>query len=202
MIETLVNQYGMTAIFLLILAEYACFPVSSEIVLPLAGLLGARQGLPFPILVLFSTASGLIGSCITYGIGRFGGSPLLERLMQRFPSFSKPILASYRAFGDHGKSAVFLSRLIPLCRTYIGFVAGAMKQSLAGYLICSSFGILLWNTVLTSLGYYFYRYRNIFFSYFNQYKKWIFICGSLLLFFILLCRLTAKKQNSGTHPDQ
>jgi membrane protein DedA with SNARE-associated domain len=202
MIETLVNEYGMIAIFLLILAEYACFPVSSEILLPLAGLIGARQGFPFPVLVLFSTASGLIGSCITYSIGRFGGSPLLERLMHRFPSFSKPILASYRTFGDHGKSAVFLSRLIPLCRTYIGFVAGAMKQALAGYLFCSFFGILLWNTVLTALGYYFYQYRNIFFSYFNTYKKWIFVCSALLLFLILICRLTAKKQNSEAPPEE
>jgi membrane protein DedA with SNARE-associated domain len=202
MVESLVTEYGMIAIFLLILAEYACFPVSSEIILPLAGLIGAGQGMAFPVLVLFASISGLAGSCITYGIGRFGGSPLLERLIVRFPSFSKPILASYRTFGDHGKCAVFLSRLIPLCRTYIGFVAGAMKQPLAGYLIYSSLGILLWNSVLLSLGYYFYCYRNVFFSYFNQYKKWILVSASLLLLLIFFCRSRAKKRNTETDPKQ
>lgn len=204
LIESLVNQYGMIAIFLLILAEYACFPVSSEIVLPLAGLMGARAGLPFTSLVLFSTAAGLAGSSITYGIGRFGGSPLLERLMDRFPSLSKPILGSYRTFGDHGKSAVFISRLIPLCRTYIGFVAGAMKQSLMGYLLSSSLGILLWNTVLTSFGYYFYQYRDVLFARFNQYKRWIFIGGLLLLLLILICRIcsNARQEDSETSQDQ
>lgn len=200
--ESLVDQYGMIAIFVLILAEYACFPVSSEIVLPLAGLLGARAGLPFVSLVIFSTAAGLAGSCITYGIGRFGGSPLLERLMKRFPSLSKPILGSYRTFGDHGKSAVFISRLIPLCRTYIGFVAGAMKQSLLGYLLSSSLGILLWNTVLTSLGYYFYQYRDIFFDGFNRYKRWIFIGGLLLLLIIVCCRVMAGQKDSETGQGQ
>lgn len=202
LIESLVDQYGMIAIFLLILAEYACFPVSSEIVLPLAGLLGARAGLPFASLILFSTAAGLAGSCITYSIGRFGGSPLLERLMNRFPSLSKPILSSYRTFGDHGKSAVFISRLIPLCRTYIGFVAGAMKQSLMGYLLSSAFGILLWNTVLTSFGYYFYQYRDVLFTYFNQYKRWIFIGGLLLLLLIFICRISSGQKDSETGQDQ
>lgn len=200
--ESLVDQYGMAAIFLLILAEYACFPVSSEIILPLAGLMGARAGFPFAALVIFSTAAGLAGSCITYGIGRFGGSPLLERLMKRFPSLSKPILSSYRTFGDHGKSAVLLCRLIPLCRTYIGFVAGAMKQSLFGYLISSSLGILLWNTALTSLGYYFYQYRDVFFDGFNRYKRWIFIGGLILLLIILSCRFMAKQKDSETSQDQ
>ena len=147
MIEDLLLTYGMPAIFLLILLEYACFPVSSEIVLPLAGLFAAGQGFSFPMLVLLSTMAGIGGSMITYLIGRKGGSPLLERIMKRCPSMEKPIISSYRTFGDHGKSAVFLSRLIPLCRTYIGFVAGAMKQKCSGYIIYSAFGILLWNTI-------------------------------------------------------
>jgi membrane protein DedA with SNARE-associated domain len=201
MVESLVTEYGMIAIFLLILAEYACFPVSSEVILPLAGLVGAGQGMAFPTLVLSASICGLAGSCITYGIGRLGGSPLLERLMVRFPSFSKPIQSSYRTFGDHGKSAVFLSRLIPLCRTYIGFVAGAMKQSLCGYLIYSSFGILLWNSVLISLGYYFYRCRNEFFSFFVPYKKWIFVLSSLLLLFFLFRRVRARKKKSEADQD-
>lgn len=200
-IESFVNQYGVYAIFLLIFAEYACFPVSSEILLPLAGLMWAGLRLPFAMLALLSTAAGILGCSITYAIGRFGGSPLLERLMKRFPSLSKPILASYRAFGNHGKAAVFLSRLVPLCRTYISFVAGAMKQPLLSYLACSAFGILLWNTVLTSLGYYFYQYRDPFFACFNRYKQWIFICGSLLLLLILCCRIGAKQKNSGTDQD-
>lgn len=201
-IESLINQYGLPALFLLILLEYACFPVSSELVLPLAGIMGARHGMTFPALVLFSTISGLTGTTITYVIGRFGGSPLLENAMKRFPSLEKPILASYRTFGDHGKSAVFLSRIIPLCRTYIGFVAGAMKQSVMSYLICSSLGILLWNTVLTSLGYYFYQYNDIFFLYFNRYKKWIFAVGSLLLLWIIFHKLSKSNKKSETDREE
>lgn len=197
-IETLLQTYGMTAIFLLILLEYACFPVSSEIILPLAGAIAAGQGLSFPLLVLFSTLAGLGGCTITYFIGRLGGSPLLERTMHRFPSMKKPILSSYRTFGDHGNGAVFISRLIPLCRTYIGFVAGAMKQSFTSYLLYSGIGILIWNTVLTGLGYYFYQYRDIFFRHFNQYKQYIFFGGIAILLLLFWGRIRKKAEKSET----
>lgn len=196
--ETLLQNYGMAAIFLLILLEYACFPVSSEIILPLAGAIAAGQGLSFSLLVLFSTLAGLGGCIITYSIGRLGGSPLLERTMRRFPSMEKPILSSYRTFGDHGNGAVFISRLIPLCRTYIGFVAGAMKQSFTGYMLYSGIGILIWNTVLTGLGYYFYQYRDIFFRYFDQYKQYIFFGGIAILLLLFLGRVRKKAEKSET----
>lgn len=196
--ETLLQNYGMAAIFLLILLEYACFPVSSEIILPLAGAIAAGQGLSFSLLVLFSTIAGLGGCIITYSIGRLGGSPLLERTMRRFPSMEKPILSSYRTFGDHGNGAVFISRLIPLCRTYIGFVAGAMKQSFTGYMLYSGIGILIWNTVLTGLGYYFYQYRDIFFRYFDQYKQYIFFGGIVILLLLFLGRVRKKAEKSET----
>lgn len=102
-IESFLQNYGIWAMFVLIMLEYACFPVSSEIILPLAGVMAAGQGLFFPYLVLFATGAGLIGTLIPYGIGRFGGSPLLERIMKRFSSMEKPILTSYRVFGNHEK---------------------------------------------------------------------------------------------------
>lgn len=200
-IESILADYGLPAMFLLIFLEYACFPVSSEIILPLAGLVGAGCSMPYPILILISSAAGLGGTALTYGIGRAGGSPLLERTMRRFPSLERPILASYRTFGDHGKSAVFLSRIIPLCRTYIGFVAGAMKQPFGSYLFCSALGILLWNAVLTGLGYYCYQYRSLFFGYFDRYKKWILIFGSFLLLVFLLRRLTSIRRKNEPHQE-
>ena len=70
-IESFLQNYGIWAMFVLIMLEYACFPVSSEIILPLAGVMAAGQGLFFPYLVLLATGAGLIGALIPYGIGRF-----------------------------------------------------------------------------------------------------------------------------------
>lgn len=188
--------------FVLIMLEYACFPVSSEIILPLAGGMAAGQGLFFPYLVLLATGAGLIGALIPYGIGRFGGSPLLERIMKRFSSMEKPILTSYRVFGNHEKSAVLVSRVIPLCRTYIGFVAGAMGQNISRYLLYSAIGIVTWNTVLTGLGYYFYQYKDLFFHYFDKYKHVIFYTGIVLLVIFALNAIRKKRAARETNQEE
>ena len=187
-----IETYGTPAIILLIAMEYACFPISSELVLPFAGAFGAGIGISLPLLILYSSAAGLIGTSLTYAIGRYGGSPLLEKIMSRFPSTKKPILASYRTFGDHGRIAVCIGRIIPICRTYIAFVAGACGQTYPAYALFSSIGITLWNTILICLGYYFYNYRNIFFFYFNKYKTIILIIGLLLIVLLLFSKKSEK----------
>ncbi len=181
-----IESYGIPAILILIMLEYACFPISSELVLPFAGAFGAGIGTPLPLLVVYSSFAGLIGTSLCYAIGRYGGSPLLEKIMIRFPSSKKPILSSYRTFGNHGKLAVCLGRVIPLCRTYIAFVAGACSQPYPIYAFFSIIGITIWNTILLTFGYYFYQYRDIFFSYFDRYKIFIFFGGILILLLIFV----------------
>ena len=78
--------------------------------------------------------------------------------------------------------------VIPLCRTYIAFVAGSSKQSFPTYAIFSAIGITLWNSVLITLGYYGYQYRDTFFHYFNQYKTIILVVGVGLLVLLLFPR--------------
>lgn len=49
-IESFLQNYGIWAMFVLIMLEYACFPVSSEIILPLAGVMAPGRGVFFHIL--------------------------------------------------------------------------------------------------------------------------------------------------------
>lgn len=56
-IESFLQNYGIWAMFVLIMLEYACFPVSSEIILPLAGGMGCRAGVVFSISCPFGNGS-------------------------------------------------------------------------------------------------------------------------------------------------
>ena len=52
--DTLLNflsRYGLAAMFLIILLEYAYFPVSSEIVLPFSGAVASVQSIPFYVIL-------------------------------------------------------------------------------------------------------------------------------------------------------
>ncbi|WP_343210552.1 DedA family protein [Anaerolentibacter hominis] len=186
-------QYGLTAIFLLILLEYACFPVSSEIVLPLAGAVAATRNLSFFLILPVSVVAGLLGTTICFAIGRFGGQKLLNKLQEKFPASRKGIESSFAKFEKHGSKAVCFGRVIPICRTYIAFVAGALKQPYPVFLFSSFIGITVWNTILMGLGYYLKANWKIVQSYYEKYSH-IFLLV-LLLFLLLFFLYTALKKS-------
>jgi len=147
------TRYGLLAMFLIILLEYACFPVSSEIVLPFSGAVASAQSIPFYVILPVSIAAGLLGTSICYFAGRIGGPALLNRLCLRFPKMEKGLNASREKFEKYGAFAVCIGRLIPLCRTYIAFFAGAADQPPAIFYGASAIGITIWNTILIGLGF-------------------------------------------------
>lgn len=179
---------------LLILLEYACFPVSSEIVLPFCGALAARQNIFYPLLVLLSAVAGLIGTTLCYGIGRLGGKALLDKIMRRFPKTRRGLELSYTYFQKKGTRIVLLGRFIPICRTYLGFVAGALRLPLPAYLSCSFVGIFFWNALLCGFGYFLQDNWPVVASWYTRYKNILLPALAILLLFFIAAR--SRKKNS------
>lgn len=149
----LITKYGLLTMFIIITLEYACFPVSSEFVLPLCGAVAAATGKNFLILLLLSILGGLIGTGICYGVGWFGGATLLTKIIGRFPKSQKGIASANEKFRQYGATAVCIGRVIPLIRTYIALIAGTARLDPISYFTASALGIAIWNTVLIGLGY-------------------------------------------------
>ncbi|BCN31999.1 DedA family protein [Anaeromicropila herbilytica] len=183
----LIYEYGLPSMFVIILLEYACFPVSSEIVLPFSGAIASTQNIRFTVILFASVIAGILGTCICYSIGRYGGSPILERIKRKFPKSKKPIDTSLEKFNQYGSFAVCFGRVIPLCRTYIAFVAGAAKQNIITFLVSSLIGITVWNTILIGLGYTLRENWSNVGSYYHEYKA-IFIPLIAFLIIILILR--------------
>ena len=189
-------RYGIGALLLLIALEYACFPVSSEIVLPLAGALSSLWDTPFILILPLSVFSGLLGTSLCYAIGRFGGRKLLDRIVKKFPKTQKSIDKSFDFFERFGAKATCISRIIPLCRTYIGFVAGITKQNFLLFIISSAIGITFWNTVLIGMGFYLRENVGFVGELYRRYKYFVLaiILTVILVRFIL--KNNAKKRNN------
>lgn len=189
------NTYGFPAMLLLVLLEYACFPVSSEIVLPFCGALAAARGISYPLLVLLSACAGLIGTTLCYAVGWFGGIPLLSRIMKRFPKTKKGICVSTEFFNKRGAILVLIGRFIPICRTYLGFVAGTLKLGLLQYLIYSFFGILAWNALLCGLGFLLKSHWPLVTSWYTRYRNLLIPALLLLLLFWIWMRSRSKSKS-------
>lgn len=193
-IFSFLHTYGLPAMLLFILLEYACFPVSSEIVLPFCGALAARQGIFYPLLVLLSAIAGLIGTTFCYGVGRLGGKTLLDKIMRRFPKTRHGLETSYTYFQKKGTQIVLLGRFIPLCRTYLGFVAGALRLPLLSYLSYSFVGIFFWNALLCGLGYFLQDNWPVVASWYTRYKNILLPVLAIMLLFFIAAR--SRKKNS------
>ncbi|WP_167954929.1 DedA family protein [Anaerosporobacter faecicola] len=196
----LISEYGLLAMFLIILLEYACFPVSSEIVLPFSGAIACATHIHFFVILTASVIAGLIGTTICYVIGLYGGSAILQKLVKKFPKSQHGIDSSYQNFEKYGASAVCFARVIPLCRTYIAFISGTMKQNYSVFLLSSFIGITIWNTLLIGTGYFLQDNWKEAYSYYDQYKH-ILIPVILLLLFLLLYKKVFHRKGKQTNKD-
>ena len=150
-----VQSWGYAGIFLLMVLESSSLPIPSEIILPFAGYLVSQGLLDFWLVILVSTVAGIAGSLIDYYIGLKGMDALMKRDTVRRLLFSKGRIATAESFFvKHDAAAVFLSRLIPGFRTLVSFPAGAVKMRLSKFIAYTTAGCLLWNAILTYVGFY------------------------------------------------
>ncbi len=189
------QKYGLFGLCLMILLEYACFPISSEIVLPFCGAFAKSYDISFFLLIPGSVLSGLAGTSLCYFIGRIGGTRLLTSLKNRFPKTRKGIEASEKKMESFGALAVCFGRVIPLCRTYIAFIAGSVKQPYSQFLSYSLFGITVWNCILIGLGYLFKSNWNEVQRYYEEYKT-LLIGTAVLLALVFVLRKWLLKHKS------
>jgi len=169
-LKNLIYEYGLVAMFIIIMLEYACFPVSSEIVLPFSGAVASVNHTSFLVILPLSIIAGLIGTGICYAVGWFGGGAILSAIKRKFPKSEKGINSAYERFHTHGASAVCIGRVIPLIRTYIALVAGAAKLNPVTYFTASALGITIWNTLLIGLGYALRENYSKVGEYYSRYK--------------------------------
>lgn len=192
-ITELFFQYGLLAMFLIILIEYACFPISSEIVLPFSGAFASIQGIPFLIVLPLSVIAGLIGTSLCYLIGYYGGHFIINKIRHKYPKSNKGLDSSHNFFDKYGKYAVCMGRVIPICRTYIAFFAGIAKLNFITYIISSAIGITVWNTLLIGLGYVFHSNYQVIAIYYNKFKDIIIPIFLFAFFYYIIKHFRSKR---------
>ncbi len=152
-IEQFMINYGLISIFIIVALEYANAPLPSEIVLPLAGIFAHEYNMGFINVVIVSIVGGIVGALINYYIGLWLGNSAIELISSKYPKTKKSIRASYEWIKKYDKLSVFLTRIVPMARTIISIVAGAIRMNVVTFTIYSVLGISIWNIVLIAIGY-------------------------------------------------
>jgi membrane protein DedA with SNARE-associated domain len=152
---SLVEKSGYAGVFALMVAESATLPIPSELVLPLAGYLVFLGQLNFVTVVIIASIGSLIGTLIDYFIGYYLGRAAILRYGRFVRLNENHLKTTERWFEKHGEIIVLLARFIPLIRTLVAFPAGLAEMKLWKFVSFSIVGIVIWDAVLTYVGYFF-----------------------------------------------
>lgn len=152
LVEALVNTLGHFGVFLGMVLESACIPLPSEIILPFSGYMVWLGRLNFPLTVLAGTFGNLAGAYLAYLAGFYGGKPFIQRYGKYFFLSWHEYTRAQDWFCRHGQITIFLSRLLPIIRTYISLPAGVAKMDLKKFLFYTFAGSLPWTCLFVYLG--------------------------------------------------
>ena len=126
--EQFIAAYGVAAVFVLMVAESACLPVPSELVMLFGGALsagavaGARPGLV--LVIAAGVAGNVAGSYLAWAAGRYGGQAALRRWGRYVWLSDDDIARAERWFDRHGAASVCIARMLPVVRSFISLPAG------------------------------------------------------------------------------
>lgn len=156
-ITQLIQNYGYLAIAGLIALENIFPPIPSELILTFTGFMTLTTGLNAWGAVGAATAGALFGALILYLLGTAFDRQRLNRLAaSRFGKLlglsPEKIAKTERYFVKHGKSAAFFGRFVPVVRSLISIPAGMSHFSLRHFIVFTTCGTLIWNTVLIFAG--------------------------------------------------
>jgi membrane protein DedA with SNARE-associated domain len=151
---------GLLGIAVAMAIESCCIPLPSELVMPIAGIMVAQGKIlsgTNPLLSMFLVAlagsiGGLAGSIVAYGIGYKGGRPLMLNYGRYVLISQHDADLADRFFQRYGSAAAFISRLLPVVRTYISLPAGITKMPFGKFCIYSFLGSLPWCFLLAYIG--------------------------------------------------
>ncbi|NIS79186.1 MAG: DedA family protein [Anaerolineales bacterium] len=140
--------------------ESANIPIPSEVTMPLSGwlLVQAHGGTALDAFMFGGLWGGIgctLGSVISYAMGAWGGRPLLDRYGKYLMISSHDLEVADRWFARWGDWTAFLSRLLPIVRTFISFPAGVAKTRFLPFTIYSFVGSFIWCGALAYGGYVF-----------------------------------------------
>jgi membrane-associated protein len=155
--QTIIEKGGLILLLTVIFAEtglFVGFFLPGDSLLFVAGL-GVGIGiLPYNIIlvILITALAAIMGNFLGY----YFGYTLGPRLFRKEDSliFKKRYLDMTQSFYDrHGKLALVLGRFIPIIRTFVPVLAGAIKLDFRKFAIYNVIGALLWVPIMIIAGY-------------------------------------------------
>lgn len=153
-IRALADAIGYPAAGLGILIESAGVPFPGETMLLAVAAYAAAGNLDIRVVIAFGAVGAMMGANLGYGIGHFGGRPLLERLSHLFRFSTSHMSRSEQFFARHGGVTVLIGRFVIGLRSWASLMAGMSRMPIWAFELFSAIGGIAWAIVIGTVGFY------------------------------------------------
>ena len=159
-IQWCLDHLNYWTITLLMAIESSFIPFPSEVVVPPAAWKSASDSsMNVFLVVFFATLGANIGALINYYLSRWLGRPIIYKFANsRFGHIclidEAKVKRAEDYFAEHGALSTFIGRLIPAVRQLISIPAGLSRMKLSTFILYTTLGAGIWNSILAAIGYY------------------------------------------------
>lgn len=158
--QWVVDNADYWLVFLLMTVESSFIPFPSEVVVPPAAYLACTTGdMNVYLVALVATAGALCGALINYYLALWVGRPLVYRFADSRLGHAclidrAKVDKADEYFNKHGIVSTLIGRLVPVVRQLISVPAGIARMNIGVFVVFTTIGALIWNVILTALGYW------------------------------------------------
>ena len=158
-------NYWVITLFMAIESSFIPFP--SEVVVPPAAwkAMDPESGMSLILVIVFATIGADIGALINYYLSKWLGRPIIYRFADsrigHMCLIDRAKVEKAEAFfREHGAASTFFGRLVPAVRQLISIPAGLSGMHIGKFLLYTTLGAGVWNSVLAVIGWSIYKYTN------------------------------------------
>jgi membrane protein DedA with SNARE-associated domain len=152
-VAPVLDNYGYLAVAGLVMVENFGVPAPGETILVAAAVYAGTGRLSIVGVGVIAVLAAIIGNCIGYAIGYFGGHALMLRF-GRYVFLTKERLdKTERFFARRGGMVVVAGRFIEGLRQAAGIIAGTAEMPWKQFLAFTTLGAVLWVGVWAPIGY-------------------------------------------------
>lgn len=197
-IISLMGQFGYFGVFFLIALENVFPPIPSEAILLFGGFMTTYTSLNIALMVVAATLGSLLGAIVLYYIGKILNKERLKKIVSGkvgkvLRLKEKDIDMADHWFDTKGNKTVFFCRFIPIVRSLISIPAGMSEMPMAKFLLYTTVGSAIWNTVLIVIGNRVGENWESILGVFDQYSHIVLIL-LILIFVLFIVWFYTKKQ--------
>lgn len=153
----LMEKFGYLGVFLLIAVENIFPPIPSEVILTFGGFMTTYTSLNVVLVIVFATLGSVVGAIVLYYIGKILNKDRLIKIVNGkigkvLRLKAGDIEKADNWFDTKGQLTVFFCRFVPIVRSLISIPAGMSEMPMKKFLLYTTLGSAIWNTVLVVLG--------------------------------------------------